>query len=46
MKLATFRYNQQRCLGLVDVDTKMVSIFDLTIENAKNGAQYLLDTLS
>lgn len=46
MKLATFRYNQQRCIGIVDVAAKMVSIFDLTIENTKNGVQYLLDILS
>jgi 2-keto-4-pentenoate hydratase/2-oxohepta-3-ene-1,7-dioic acid hydratase in catechol pathway len=46
MKLATFRYNQQRCIGIVDVAAKMVSVFDLTIENAKNGVQYLLDLLS
>lgn len=46
MKLATFQYNQQRCLGIIDTDAKTVSIFDVSTKEAEHGVQYLLDLLA
>lgn len=46
MKIATFIYQQQRCVGQVDLEAQKIGIFDISQSQAKNGAQYIIELLA
>lgn len=46
MKIATFIYQQQRCVGQVDLEVQKIGIFDISQSQAKNGAQYIIELLA
>ncbi|RTL09923.1 MAG: FAA hydrolase family protein [Neisseriaceae bacterium] len=46
MKIATFIYQQQRCVGQVDPEAQKIGIFDISQSQAKNGAQYIIELLA
>jgi len=46
MKLATFCYKEQRSIGIVNTNRNEISRFDINMEYAKNGVQYILDLMS
>jgi 2-keto-4-pentenoate hydratase/2-oxohepta-3-ene-1,7-dioic acid hydratase in catechol pathway len=46
MKIATFIYQQQRCVGQVDLETQKIGIFDISLSQAQNGAQFIIELLA
>jgi 2-keto-4-pentenoate hydratase/2-oxohepta-3-ene-1,7-dioic acid hydratase in catechol pathway len=43
LKIATFRINDERKLGLIDEQTQTVAPFNLSAEQAQQGLQYLIE---
>lgn len=46
MKIATFIYQQQRYVGLLDLETQKIGIFDISPSQAQNGAQFIIEILA
>jgi hypothetical protein len=46
MKIATFIYQQQRCVGQVNLETQKIGMFDISSSQAQNGAQFIIELLA
>lgn len=46
MKIATFIYQQQRCVGQINLETQKIDIFDISQSQAKNGAESIIELLA
>lgn len=46
MKIATFRYNNERCIGVVNDTQKFVQCFELSVDEAKNGGLTIIEKLA